>query len=213
MIFRIKMFDKKFFILFQIFILSLFLQLRADNLNLIKDIKIFNEDGSINVVVEIPAGTIEKWEVQKNGGHLEKEIESGKFRKVDYLPYPFNYGFIPQTMLPLNKGGDGDQLDVVIIGPSISRGSIIKVKPIGAIILNDKGQVDTKIISLSINDTNLAKMNSIADIKKNYLGLFDIISLWLQNYKGEVLELKGFLSKKNSLNYINQFHQEYLAKE
>ena len=59
------MFDKKFFILFQIFILSLFLQLRADNLNLIKDIKIFNEDGSINVVVEIPAGTIEKWEVQK----------------------------------------------------------------------------------------------------------------------------------------------------
>ena len=56
-------------------------------------------------------------------------------------------------------------------------------------------------------------MNSIADIKKNYLGLFDIISLWLQNYKGEVLELKGFLSKKNSLNYINQFHQEYLAKE
>ena len=116
-------------------------------------------------------------------------------------------------MLPLNKGGDGDQLDVVIIGPSISRGSIIKVKPIGAIILNDKGQVDTKIISLSINDTNLSKMNSIADIKKNYLGLFDIISLWSQNYKGEVLELKGFLSKKNSLNYINQFHQEYLAKE
>ena len=79
-------------------------------------------------------------------------------------------------MLPLNKGGDGDQLDVVIIGPSISRGSIIKVKPIGAIILNDKGQVDTKIF-LSINDTNLSQMNSIADIK-NYLGLFDIISLW-----------------------------------
>ena len=73
---------------------------------------------------------------------------------------------MPQTILPLNKGGDGDQLDVIIIGPSIPRGSTIKVKPIGAIILYDKGQVDTKIISLSINDTNLSKMNSIADIKK-----------------------------------------------
>ena len=118
---------KNFYII-QIFILSLFLQLRADNLNLIKDIKIFNEDGSINVVVEIPQAQL-KMGSTKNGGHLEKEIESGKFRKVDYLPYPFNYGFIPQTMLPLNKGGDGDQLDVVIIGSLYREDQLLKSNP------------------------------------------------------------------------------------
>lgn len=55
-------------------------------------------------------------------------------------------------------------------------------------------------------------MNSIADIKNNYIGLFEIILLWLQNYKGEVLELKGFLTKKKSISYINEFHQEFKVK-
>ena len=30
---------------------------------------------------------------------------------------PFNYGFIPQTVLPSENGGDGDALDVIVLGP------------------------------------------------------------------------------------------------
>ena len=203
---------KNFSLIFVIVFLSFSLPLNAEKLNLIKDVNTFNQDGTINVIIEIPACSIEKWEVEKNGFQIKKEIETGKFRKIDYLAYPFNYGFIPQTILPLNKGGDGDQLDVVVIGPSVTRGSIIKVKPIGAIILLDKKKIETKIISLSINDTDLSKMNSIADIKNNYIGLFEIILLWLQNYKGEVSKLKGFLTKKKSISYINELHQEFKVK-
>ena len=187
--------------------------LSANNKNFINDVEIFNQDQTINVVIEIPAGTIEKWEIGKDGIKIEHEISEGKLRKIDYLPYPFNYGFIPQTLLPLDKKGDGDPLDVIIIGPSIERGSIIKVKPIGAILVLDNGKIDTKIITLSLNKTNLSKMNTINDIKKNYIGLFDIILVWLKNYKGEVVEIKGMINKQASLEYIQKYHLEFKNKK
>lgn len=173
-----------------------------DNYN---DLNIFNEDGSINVVIEIPAGTIEKWEVDKEDLRIKQEIKDGKFRVIDYLAYPFNYGFIPKTILPVNKGGDGDHLDVVVIGPSVKRGSVIKVKPIGTIILLDSGEIDSKIIALSLNDTNLSKMNSIKQLKEKYTGIMDIIKIWLQNYNGEILEIKGELNKMKTQEYIKSF--------
>ena len=42
--------------------------------------------------------------------------------------YPINYGIIPQTILPISRGGDGDPLDVVILGEKLTQGTIIKVK-------------------------------------------------------------------------------------
>lgn len=172
--------------------------------NLIYDFVPFNLDGSLNVIVEIPAGTNEKWEVLKDGTKIEREIKDGKFRIVDYLSYPFNYGFIPQTILPISKGGDGDPLDVIVISSSVKRGSIIKAKPIGALIMIDNKEVDTKILALGINSGELSQMNSIRQLNENYNGLLDILILWLKNYKGEVLELKSQLTKSETIDYIKK---------
>ncbi|MEC7394112.1 MAG: inorganic diphosphatase, partial [Verrucomicrobiota bacterium] len=54
-----------------------------------------NPDGSYNLFIEIPAGTQQKWEVNKRSGKLESEEKDGKKRVVKFLPYPGNYGFIP----------------------------------------------------------------------------------------------------------------------
>jgi len=185
----------------------------ANDQNLISDIKIYNEDKTINAVIEIPAGTLEKWEISKDGKKIEQEINNSKIRKINYLAYPFNYGFIPQTMIPVEEGGDGDQLDIIIIGPSIKRGSIAKVKPIGAIIAVDNNELDTKIVSVAINDLEISRINSINDLNKNYLGLFDIILTWIENYKGEVIEIKNTIGKKATFQYINKYHEKYLANK
>ena len=52
-----------------------------------------NSDGDINVVVEIPTGTSEKWEVNKYSGNIEWEIKYGEPKVVRYLGYPGNYWF------------------------------------------------------------------------------------------------------------------------
>jgi len=79
--------------------------------NLIDDIEPKTVAGMINAVIEIPSGTVAKWEVEKSNGSLEWEVVNGKNRVVDYLGYPGNYGMIPQTLLPKELGGDGDPLD------------------------------------------------------------------------------------------------------
>lgn len=201
-------------IIFVIFVVNVSYKhnLFSNEFNLINDIEIFNEDSTLNAVIEIPAGTIEKWEVSRDGKRIEQEISKGKLRKIDYLSYPFNYGFIPQTILPLEEGGDGDTLDVIVIGPTSDRGSIIKVKPIGGIIVLDNGKIDTKILTLSLNDTNLSSINNINDLKKNYIGLLDIIFLWIQNYKGEILEIKRVINRQSSIDYIKKHHIKFKNK-
>ena len=85
--------------------------------NPINEINIKNDDGSYNFFVEIPAGTKEKWEVNKRNGLLELEEKKGRKRVIKFLAYPGNYGFIPQTY-----GADGDPVDVVDMDESIERG-------------------------------------------------------------------------------------------
>ena len=74
-------------------------------------------------MIEIPTGTTAKWEVVKPSGELRWEFDQGRPRVVRYLGYPGNYGMIPRTLLPKEEGGDGDPLDVVVLGPAVPRGS------------------------------------------------------------------------------------------
>ncbi len=91
--------------------------------NFLTDYDPINLDGTVNAVIEIPAGTTAKYETTKDTGMLELEQKNGKPRFVQYLGYPCNYGLIPRSMLPKSKGGDGDPLDVCVLGPTVPIGS------------------------------------------------------------------------------------------
>ncbi len=96
-------------------------------------------ENTVRVVVEIPTGSTQKWEVEKPSGDLKWEFEHGKPRAIQYLGYPGNYGMVPKTLLSEENGGDGDPLDVLVLGPAVPRGSIVEVKIIGLLKMLDKG--------------------------------------------------------------------------
>ncbi|MBL4709265.1 MAG: inorganic diphosphatase [Flavobacteriales bacterium] len=79
----------------------------------------------VDMLVEIPAGSIKKFELNKQNGLIEMDSIDGKPRFIQYLGYPANYGMIPNTLLPLDKGGDGDPLDILSIGPVAQSGELI----------------------------------------------------------------------------------------
>lgn len=143
------------------------------------------ENGNINVVIEIPAGTNEKWEVEKNTGKLKLEtLEDGCSRLVNYLPYPTNYGMIPRTLLPKNMGGDGDPLDVLVLGKPITRGTVVACKLIGVMKLLDRGEQDDKLIAVS-TDSRFFKINNLEELEDSFPGVMDITRIWFSNYKGK----------------------------
>ncbi len=206
----------KNFLCFVFFIFSIISTSFADNaddknhLNLIKDINLFNDDGTINVVIEINAGSNEKWEVSDNGDEIIHTLKNNKKRMINYLPYPYNYGFVPQTVVPIDGGGDGDPLDIIVIGPSIKRGSIVKVKPIATMIMKDVNELDPKIVAISLNNLDLSHVNSLDDLKKDFIGLFEIVKIWTINYKGTALKLEKILGKKTTQKYIEKYHNHFI---
>lgn len=161
-------------------------------------LKAKTENGTVNVVVEIPTGTVDKWEVDKTDGVLRWQEENGELRKVKYLGYPGNYGMIPQTYLPKELGGDGDPLDVIVLGPAVGRGAILETKIIGVLELLDRGEQDDKLIAV-MEGTPFYGVNNIEELKANFNGTLEIVSTWFSNYKGPgKMELKSIADKNRA---------------
>lgn len=142
-------------------------------------------EDSWNAVIEIPAGSNLKLEFNPSNGKFEAEKIEGKERIVDFLPYPGNYGFIPSTLMDKKAGGDGDPLDVLVIASSVPTGTVLEVKPLGALILRDRGELDTKIIAVPA-DSTMRVINAVntQQFFLEYDGAKRIIENWFLNYKG-----------------------------
>ena len=168
-----------------------------------------NQDGTINVLVEIPAGSNDKWEVDKKEGSLKWEFKEGKPRVVKYLPYPANYGMIPQTLLSKESGGDGDPLDVIVLGEAIKRGTLAKVKIIGVLNLVDRGEQDDKIIAVA-EKSMFGAVTSIQNLKEKFPGVTLLLQTWFTSYKGPgKLTSSGYLEKQKAEKILNAAMKGY----
>jgi len=167
------------------------------------------EDGNINVVVEIPTGSVDKWEVDKTDGSMKWEIREDGPRKVKYLGYPGNYGMIPQTYLPKELGGDGDPLDVIVLGPAVERGSVIECKIIGVLELLDRGEQDDKLIAV-MKGTPFYDVDNIDELNENFNGALGIVTTWFSNYKGlGKMELQKVAEKQRAIEILNASIKAY----
>ena len=180
--------------------------------NFFHEYNAFNNDGTINVIVEIPAGDNDKWELWKKDGSIRWEFQNNSFRKIKYLPYISNYGFVPQTLFSKEIGGDGDPIDVILLGERIERGSVIKGKILGLINMKDEGRLDSKIVAVNQNSFvfNSSIVNNFDDLNANYPGALEIIELWFQNYKlNNNILISGYGNVNDAKNLINKSREPY----
>ena len=95
------------------------------------------------VVIEIPKGSTNKYELDKETGLL-------KLDRVLYsaVYYPADYGFIPRTYC-----GDGDPLDVLVLGQEpVYPLTIVEARAIGVMRMRDEKGIDDKIVAVSVRD-------------------------------------------------------------
>ena len=180
--------------------------------NFFHEYNAFNNDGTINVIVEIPAGDNDKWELWKKDGSIRWEFQNNSFRKIKYLPYISNYGFVPQTLFSKEIGGDGDPVDVILLGERLERGSVVKCKILGVINIIDEGSLDSKIVAVNQNSFvfNSSILNNFDDLSVNYPGALKIIEIWFQNYKlNNKILINGYGSVNDAKNLINKSVDPY----
>ncbi len=163
-------------------------------------------DSTINVFIEIPAGSTEKWELDKVRHILTMDSINDQPRHIDYLGYPANYGMIPNTLSPKDQGGDGDPLDVIVLGPQLDQ-SIHECKVLGVLKLKDRGEIDDKLIAVVI-ESPMTKYSSLEELELNYPRMLDIIEMWFTNYKGvdkdgkTLMKSEGYHDRASALTIL-----------
>ena len=146
----------------------------------------------INVVIEIPAGTNHKVEYRaEERDYRVDTLADGSDRVINFLAYPGNYGFIPSTLMDERRGGDGDALDVLVLGEALPTGSVIEALPIATLLLRDAGEIDTKIVAVPAEAADrVFAVDNFLDFSLGNDAAKRIIELWFLNYKGPgVMEL------------------------
>jgi inorganic pyrophosphatase len=158
-----------------------------------KTLPAFSANGHLNAVIEIPAGTSDKREYDPTTKSFPVNLRDGKPRRISFLRYPANYGFIPGTLMDEARGGDGDALDLFVLCPALPVGTVLEVEPIGIIELIDDNERDDKLVALPV-DRNLLTMD-VDDISELPKGVQEILTTWLTHYdpmdSARVIGVKG----------------------
>ena len=102
-----------------------------------RDTPAINADGTINGYVEIARGDRRKWEfdMARHQRAIDRVIPE------DPGGYPVNYGFVPQTV-----SYDGDPFDVLVLGPPIEGGTLVKGLAVGLFHMEDEKGLDSKVV-------------------------------------------------------------------
>src|SRR3989344_4139358 len=169
-------------------------------MNLLHDIDPGKLPEFVNVIVEIPKGSQNKYEYDKKHNVL-------KLDRVLFSPmhYPGDYGFIPQTL-----GEDGDPLDalVLVTYPTYPL-TLLESRPIGVLKMIDKGEPDDKILCVPIDDPRFTGIKDIDGIQKHVLNEIAHFFEVYKSLEGKKVEIKGWYGAKKAQEVIKQCIERY----
>jgi inorganic pyrophosphatase len=131
------------------------------NMNVWKDIPSGDKPPELlNMIIEVISGSRDKYEyhLQWETFVLDRIIPSS-------VVFPVDYGFVPQTWFD-----DEDPLDIMVLSfEPLEVGCLVKVRVVGALIIEDEKGEDPKILSVLVNDARFEGYRDITDIHKHQL--------------------------------------------
>lgn len=127
-------------------------------MNLLHDISSGTAE-EMNVIVEIPKFSKNKYEIDKETGiiALDRVMHTAQ-------DYPFDYGFVPQTLFD-----DGDALDVVLVTTyPLAPGILVKARPVAIMEMTDGGERDDKVVAVPVDDPRFSNVQDIQDLNPHF---------------------------------------------
>jgi inorganic pyrophosphatase len=165
-----------------------------------------NAPEEITVVVEIPAGSRNKYELDKETGgfRLDRVLYSA-------VHYPGDYGFVPRTLAE-----DADPCDVlVLIKQPTFPGCQITARPIGMLRMVDRGEPDNKIIAVPIGDPHQLEYFDIADIPGHVLREIEHFFAIYKDLEGHRVAVSGWAKSEAAVDEVRtsmaRYAQEFPA--
>lgn len=159
----------------------------------------------INVIIEIPKGSSNKYEVDKATGLI-------KLDRANYssAAFPYDYGFAPQTLWE-----DGDPLDVIVLTTyPLFPGILVAVRPVAVIEMIDNGESDYKVIAVPVEDKRWEEVKDLGDINKHSIKEFQHFMETYKALKGKPspVEITGIKGRTEALEAVKKSVELYKEK-
>ena len=156
----------------------------------------------INVVVEIPQGSRNKYEYDKENNifRLDRVLHSAIY-------YPGDYGFVPQTLAE-----DEDPLDVLIlvVQPTFP-GCLVTARPIGMLKMVDGGQVDDKVLAVPVGEPSYAGIHTISQIFPHTLRTIEHFFETYKHLEGKTTSTAGWEDAASARRTIQDSQERFYA--
>ncbi len=161
----------------------------------------------INVIIEIPKGSKNKYEIDKATGLIA--LDRVAHTSQDF---PFDYGFIPQTLWD-----DGDAVDVVVLTTHpLFPGVLVRVRPVAIMSMIDSGDADDKIIAVPVDDPRWNDVLDLEDLNPHTLREIEhFYSTYkkLQNKEVVINDFKGKVAAEAAFARGIKFYQDDMKKK
>lgn len=161
-------------------------------MNLLNDVNPISPNGEyVRVLIEIPKGSIHKYEYDPRGVLTVVRDLDKKYK------YPYNYGCVPGTL-----AGDNDPLDAIVISDEAFKPcTIVNCKVVGLIKMEDNGEEDHKLLCVpSFSSLKKIKLTKILKYLDNYkypyqegtkiLGVYNSTEAWKEVHKAMLTDNK-----------------------
>jgi len=172
-------------------------------MNLWHDLKPGTAD-RLTVVIELAKGSKNKYEIDKETGLIALD-------RVAYTTqdFPFDYGFIPQTLWE-----DNDPVDVILLTTyPLVPGLLVHARPIGLLKMTDGGEPDDKIIAVPINDPRWEGVKDLDDVNKHTLKEMGHFYSTYKNLQNKVVIVSGFAPKAEAIKVFHRGCELYQQRE
>jgi inorganic pyrophosphatase len=160
------------------------------------------DSSSVFAVVEVPAGATQSLWIDTSG-----ESHVMDTRPYDFLPYPGNYGFIAGCGRRDSITDELEPLPVLVMMHALATESMIEVKPIAALVLNE-GKKSWPVVVAVPADTSLQsiRIGSFVDFITEYDAARHILQQWFLNYRGrDVFGLTGWRDEHYARRLIHDW--------
>jgi inorganic pyrophosphatase len=153
---------------------------------------------ALNVTVEIPKGSRNKYEMDHETGEIF--LDRMLFTSMQY---PADYGFIEGTL-----GGDGDPLDALVFaGEPTFPGCHIRVRPIGLFRMTDEKGDDEKILCVPLRDPVWSHVDDLIGLPMPLLNEIEHFFAVYKDLEGHKVSTEGFEDRASAERVIARARQ------
>ncbi len=154
-----------------------------------------HSDDDVLVLVEIPGGSRNKYEVNAESGRIM--LDRMLFTA---MRYPAEYGYIEGTL-----GGDGDPLDaLVLVGEPTFPGCVIRARPVGVFHMSDEKGPDEKVILVPLKDPQWSAVQELDDVPSNLLNEIAHFFAVYKDLEPGKTEVRGYGDRQEALAIIHE---------